>query len=154
MNLLLFNEKPSNEVGIIKENTLLETTIGDNIRVYPRHYAHFGLPVRNLKESTRAGFAEIGESWWKRLSSDSRLKGIVQFELRYDLVDQLTDSCLPGNTKTTEKVPQHFFCKGFLALVGNVHYPSCVIPKIWNGDFDLHGIFGWRVICARCCDRS
>lgn len=62
MNFLLFNEKPSNEAGVIKENTLPETTIGDNIRVYPRHYVHTRLPERNLRESIRASFMEIGES--------------------------------------------------------------------------------------------
>ena len=79
MTLLLFNEKLSNEVGIIKENTLLELTIGDHIRVYQRHYVHSGLPERNLRESIRAGCVEIGESWWKRSSADPRLEGNSNF---------------------------------------------------------------------------
>ena len=92
----------SNDAGIIKENTLRELTIGDYIRGYPRHYVHCALPVRNLRESIRASFMEIGESWWKRLSADSRLKGIFQFKFRYGQVDQPTVSCLSRNTKTTE----------------------------------------------------
>lgn len=75
MTLLLFNEKLSNEVGIIKENTLLELTIGDHIRMYLRHYTHSGLPECNLRESIGGSFMEIGESWWRRLSAALRLKG-------------------------------------------------------------------------------
>jgi hypothetical protein len=57
----------SNEAGFIKENTIRELTIGDYMCVYPRHYVHCALPVRNLWESIRASFIEIGKSWWKRL---------------------------------------------------------------------------------------
>lgn len=41
----------SNEAGIIKENTLRELTIVDDIGVYPRHCDHLGLHVRKLRES-------------------------------------------------------------------------------------------------------
>ena len=129
----------SNEAGITNENTLRELTIGDYIRVYPRRYVHFGLPVRNFRESIRGSFAETGEMWCKRLSADSRLKGIFQFELRYGSVEEPTDSCLSGNSKTIEIVPQYLFRKGFLTLNRNVKYPGGEIPKIWNGYFDCMG---------------
>ena len=65
----------SNDAGIIKENTLLELTIGEYARLSQGHHVHFGLPVRNLRESIGGSFMKIGESWWKRLSADLRLKG-------------------------------------------------------------------------------
>lgn len=98
------------DAGIIEENTLLELTIGDHMSVYPRHYAHFGLPVRYLRKSIRASLMEIGESWWKRMSEDSRLKCIIQFELRCGSVDQPTDLSLSRSAKATEKVP---LCEGY-----------------------------------------
>lgn len=103
----------SNDAGIIKENTLLELTIGEYARLSQGHHVHFGLPGRRLKESIRASFVEIGESQWKRLSADSRLKGIFQFELRYVSVDQPTDSCLSGNKKPLKRCLSSFFVRVF-----------------------------------------
>ncbi|MXW83109.1 MAG: hypothetical protein F4Z43_06325 [Rhodothermaceae bacterium] len=65
----------NNDAGIIIEITFLESTIGEYARLSQGHHVHFGLPVRNLRESIGGSFMEIGESWWKRLSADLRLKG-------------------------------------------------------------------------------
>ena len=39
----------SNDAGIIRENTLLELTIGGYPRLSQGHHVRFGLPVRNLR---------------------------------------------------------------------------------------------------------
>ena len=131
MTLLLFSEKLSNEAGIIKENTLRELTIGDCMPVYTRRHVQIGLPVRKSRESIRGSFVEIGKSWRKRLLPYPRLNCIIRFELRYGSADQSTDSCLSGNPITTEKVPQYFFCTGFLhqmemSSTRGVRYPRIV----------------------------